>query len=86
MREEEQLELNFENQIVSPVTVPKKISRNAKYEQEMRRNNFSKITIWVPNHCQDDFKLMATLCREDKDLVPCTMRSIKTGRMKGINQ
>lgn len=60
-------------------------SRNAMYEQNMRDSGLSKITIWVPTKCEDDFKLMATVCKENRDLIPHTVRSLTTGRMKGIN-
>lgn len=61
-------------------------SRNAMYEQNMRDQGFAKITIWVPVKCQDEFKLMATICKDNPDLIPSTVRSLTTGRMKGINQ
>lgn len=60
-------------------------SRNAIYEQKMRDKCLKKITLWIPEHCADDLKLMASLCCDDKDLIPSTVRSLTTGRMKGIN-
>jgi hypothetical protein len=38
----------------------------------------------MPLHV-DDFKLMASVCCDNNDLIPSTVRSFKTGRMKGIN-
>lgn len=61
------------------------VSRNAMYEQNMRDKGFAKVTLWIPEHCADDLKLMASLCRDNKDLIPATVRSLTTGRMKGIN-
>lgn len=60
-------------------------SRNAIYEQKMRARCLKKVTLWIPEHCADDLKLMASLCCENKDLIPSTVRSLTTGRMKGIN-
>jgi len=61
-------------------------SRNATYEQNMRDKGLKKITLWIPNNCADDLKLLASLCCENRDLIPHTVRSLKTGKMKGINQ
>lgn len=61
------------------------ISRNAMYEQNMRDKGLKKITLWIPESCADDLKLMASLCCDNHDLIPSTVRSLKTGRMKGIN-
>ncbi|WP_057832828.1 hypothetical protein [Colwellia sp. TT2012] len=61
-------------------------SRNAMYEQTMRDKGLKKITLWIPDYCADDLKLMATICCENRNLVPSIVRNIKTGRIKGINQ
>lgn len=61
------------------------ISRNKTYEQKKRDKGLRKITLWIPEHCEDDLKLMANICCENSDLIPSNVRSIKTGRMKGIN-
>jgi len=60
-------------------------SRNSTYEQKMRDKGLKKITLWIPDECADDLKLMASLCCDNKDLIPSTVRSLTTGRMKGIN-
>ena len=61
-------------------------SRNAMYEQNMHDKGLKKITLWIPDDCADDLKLMATICCENRDLIPSIVRNIKTGRIKGINQ
>ncbi len=61
-------------------------SSNAVYEQKMRDKGLKKITVWIPEGCADDLKLMALICVENRDLIPSTVRSLTTGRMKGINQ
>jgi len=61
-------------------------SRNVMYEQKMRDKGLKKITLWIPDGSADDLKLMATLCCENRDLVPSMLRSLTTGRIKGINQ
>lgn len=60
-------------------------SRNAMYEQNMRDKGLKKVTLWIPDECADDLKLMASICCENRDLIPSTVRSLTTGRMKGIN-
>ena len=71
---------------VSPVTEAKMVSRNAMYEQNMRDKGLKKVTLWIPIQSADDIKLMATICCENRDLVPSMLRSSTTGRVKGINQ
>jgi len=60
-------------------------SRNAMYEKKMREKGLKKLTLWIPDESADDLKLMATICCENRDLIPSMLRSLKTGRMKGIN-
>jgi hypothetical protein len=61
------------------------MSRNKVYEDKMKLKGLKKITVWIPENSADDLRLMASVCCDDKDLVPSTVRSVKTGRMKGIN-
>ena len=51
----------------------------------MRDKGLKKLTLWIPEECAAELKLMSLLCCEDKDLIPATLRSLTTGRMKGIN-
>ena len=51
----------------------------------MRDKGLKKLTLWIPEECAADLKLMASLCCDNKDLIPATVRSLTTGRMKGIN-
>lgn len=76
---------NTVEKTTSPVTSPKTASRNSTYEQKMRAKGLKKITLWIPDECADDLKLMASICCDNKDLIPSTVRSLTTGRMKGIN-
>jgi len=61
------------------------MSRNSIYENKMKSKGLKKITLWIPEDAADDLKLMASVCCDNKDYIPSTVRSIKTGRMKGIN-
>jgi hypothetical protein len=61
------------------------MSRNTLYELKQKSKGLKKVTLWLPEDSADDFKLMASLCCDDNDLIPSTVRSLKTGRMKGIN-
>ena len=70
----------------SPVTEVYMISRNAMYEQNMRDKGLKKVTLWIPEESADDIKLMASICCENRDLIPSALRSLTTGRIKGINQ
>ena len=61
------------------------MSRNSIYELKQKSKGLKKVTLWLPEDSADDFKLMASLCCDNSDLTPSTVRSLKTGRMKGIN-
>ena len=60
-------------------------SRNQMYEQNMKDKGLKKVTLWVPFKIADEFRIMANVCCENRDLTPHTVRSLTTGRMKGIN-
>ncbi|MFT5852701.1 MAG: hypothetical protein ACI87J_002679 [Colwellia sp.] len=61
------------------------MSRNSIYESKKKLKGLEKVTLWLPVESVDDFKLMASVCCDNNDLIPSTVRSVKTGRMKGIN-
>lgn len=58
------------------------LSRNKRYEQKMKDEGLVKRTLWIPEHCESEFKQMAQACVLDRDQIPFMTRSIKTGRMK----
>lgn len=61
------------------------ISKNKRYELAKKASGLSKVTFWVPSSCEDDFKLMAAICCDNRDLYPSMLRSFVTGRVKGLN-
>lgn len=60
-------------------------SRNKIYEDKQRAKGLVKITIWIPAEAADDLKNMAVICCDDQEQIPACTRSIKNGRLKGIN-
>ena len=58
------------------------LSKNQKYEAKQKSKGLKKITLWVPEMSETEFKLMANTCCEDKDLIPFMARSLTTGKMK----
>jgi hypothetical protein len=58
------------------------MSRNSEYEARQKARGLKKVALWVPEHCENEFRLMAQTCCEDKDLIPSTLRSLTTGKMK----
>lgn len=62
------------------------VSRNKLYEDKMKKRGLKKVTLWLPEECFIEFKLMASICCDNKEYIPATVRSLKTGRLKGINQ
>nr|AKM49065.1 FpsC [Expression vector SW2]APZ74272.1 FpsC [Expression_vector_SW4] len=58
------------------------MSRNSEYEARQKSKGLRKVTLWVPCHCENEFRLMAQSCCEDKDLIPFMLRSLSTGQMR----
>lgn len=61
-------------------------SRNAIYEQNMRDKGLKKVTLWIPEKCSVELRILAAICCENRDLIPSCVRSLTTERIKGINQ
>lgn len=59
-----------------------KLSRNAKYENKMKAQGLKKLTVWIPQDAEVEFKQMADFCRENSSHIPFMARSLVTGRMK----
>jgi hypothetical protein len=59
-------------------------SRNSAYEQKMRDKGLKKITLWIPEHCSDDLKLMASICCDNQDFIPSTVRSLANNHIPPI--
>jgi hypothetical protein len=57
-------------------------SRNAIYESKMRAQGFKKVTVWVSEESEPEFKLMAKFCCENREHIPFMARSLITGKMK----
>jgi hypothetical protein len=60
-------------------------TKNEKYKANKKAKGLKKITLWLPVKSEDDIKLLASVCCDNQDLIPHTVRSLKTGKMKGIN-
>lgn len=58
------------------------MSRNSEYEARQKAKGLKKVALWIPEHCEDEFKLMAQSCSDNRDLIPFMCRSIKTGQMR----
>jgi len=71
--------LNSQNNGQSLVT--EKTSRNNKYEQNKKDSGLVKITVWIPEDSQIEFKQMANYCCENRGHIPFQVRSLITGRM-----
>lgn len=57
------------------------VTRNKAYEQRRKQAGEIKITIWVPEDTECDYKVMAERCCEDRDLYPAGLRSKSTGKI-----
>lgn len=59
-----------------------KTSRNNKYEQNKKDSGLVKITVWIPEDAQIEFKQMANYCCENRGHIPFQVRSLITGIMR----
>lgn len=67
------------------------MTRNKKYETRQKAKCLTKITVWIPDHAEVEFKEMAAYVTEQwllpieerSELIPYMMRNIKTGRNAG---
>lgn len=59
--------------------------RRKAYEERMRYQGMSKLTIWVPDRVLADLRIMMELLRDDPDLELSHLRSSSTGRYRSIH-
>lgn len=62
------------------------LTRNERYVQNMSKKGLKKVTLWVPEIYIEEFRLMASVCCDDKDYYPSLVRSKSKGTVKSINQ
>lgn len=62
--------------------VYKKPTRNQRYERRLKAKGMKKITLWIPEGTEPEFKQMAEFCCENDDHIPFMARSLSTGKLK----
>lgn len=64
----------------------KKLSRNQRYEADMKERGFKKATFWIKEDEACNIRLVCEMMREDEDLTLSNLRSKSTGKMVSINK
>lgn len=61
-------------------------SRNAKYEQRKMQLGLKKVTVWVPESAEAEFKLLADVCCSNRHFSINTVRDVRTGRYVSLER
>ena len=70
-----------ENRITESVTSDG-ARRNKEYEARKKREGLKKITLWVPEETEADFKIMAEYCTLNRGTTPFMVRELNTGKLR----
>lgn len=58
------------------------MNRNTKYEAKQKAKGLKKLTLWVPENAEVEFKQMAEFCVDNRGCIPFMARDLKTGKLK----
>ncbi|MGF1716121.1 hypothetical protein L4D08_14690 [Photobacterium chitinilyticum] len=62
------------------------MSRNAKYEAAKKAEGLKKVTVWVPENRESEFKLLAQACCEYRHLSFNTLRDTLSGQYVSLER
>lgn len=62
------------------------MSRNKKYEESLKKKGLKKITVWVPELREPEFKLLALACCEHRHLTFNTLRDEHSGKFVSLER
>ncbi|EGR4675183.1 hypothetical protein C4G56_RS22430 [Vibrio parahaemolyticus] len=62
------------------------MSRNAKYEANQKEKGLKKVTIWIPENRESEFKLLAQACCDFRHLSFNTLRDTVTGQYVSLER
>ncbi|NAX27207.1 hypothetical protein CAG64_17320 [Vibrio sp. V38_P2S17PM301] len=62
------------------------MSRNARYEQRKRAEGLIKVTLWVPEQRESEFKLLADACCRFRHLSFNTLRDTSSGKYVSLER
>ncbi|MGI1946817.1 antitoxin MazE-like protein [Shewanella glacialipiscicola] len=60
------------------------MSRNKDYEIRQKVKGLKKVTVWVPDTVEVEFKQLAEFCCDNRDYYPSLARHFTTGRVKNF--
>jgi hypothetical protein len=62
------------------------MSRNARYEQRRRALGLVKVTLWIPNDREPEFKMLAEACCDYRHLSFNTLRDTTSGKYVSLER
>ncbi|ASI90969.1 MULTISPECIES: antitoxin MazE-like protein [Vibrio] len=62
------------------------MSRNKRYEARKRAQGLVKVTLWVPDSRESEFKMLADACCEFRHLTFNTLRDTQSGKYVSLER
>lgn len=62
------------------------MSRNSKYEAKMKEQGLKKVTVWIPEDREPEFKLLAASCCQYRHLSFNTLRDTQSGKFVSLER
>lgn len=62
------------------------MSRNKKYEESQKAKGLKKVTIWVPELIEPEFKLLSEACCKHRNLSFNTLRDTQSGKYVSLER
>lgn len=56
------------------------MSRNSRYEARQKAQGLKKVTLWVPDNIESEFRQLAAACCENRNLSFNTLRDLRSGK------
>ncbi|MGF1747731.1 antitoxin MazE-like protein [Vibrio cionasavignyae] len=62
------------------------MSRNKRYEEKKRAQGLVKVTLWVPDSRESEFKMLAEACCRFRHLTFNTLRDTESGKYVSLER
>ena len=62
------------------------MSRNKRYEEKRKAQGLTKVTLWVPEVRESEFKMLAEACCQYRHLTFNTLRDTQSGQYVSLER
>lgn len=62
------------------------MSRNTEYEKRMQKLGLKKVTVWIPETRESEFKMLASTCCDHRHLTFNTLRDVQSGKFVSLER